>query len=131
MQWNISIWIMHMRNCVVKLVPFSEKKYRWTVNGCTMKTDVLTSLLIACIIFWLWSRQTSRMVSCAGRAYITKTRRITPLQKSFTTTFSLMVSYPSIFTNAVHWNKKLHDVQLFIQHLLGCSRFVRSNIMPD
>ena len=47
-----------------------------------MLTDVLTNSLKACIIFWLWLRQTRRMVSCA------RITRITPLQESFTATFS-------------------------------------------
>jgi len=58
-----------------------------------MLTDISRSLLMACIIFWIWLRQTSKMVSCAAHAEIARIRRIAPLQKLFTAIFSLMVSY--------------------------------------
>jgi hypothetical protein len=57
-----------------------------------MLTDVPRSSLMAYIIFWLWLKQTSGMVSCAARAEIARTRRITPFQGFFTPIFLLIVS---------------------------------------
>jgi hypothetical protein len=72
-----------------------------------MLTDVPRSSLMASIIFWMWLRQTRGMVSCAARASITRTRRITPLQGPFTAIFLLMVSCPIIFVGPVSEKKGL------------------------
>ena len=53
-----------------------------------MLTDVRKNSLMACIIFCLWLRQTSRIVLCDARMFIATITRITPLQESFTATFS-------------------------------------------
>ena len=47
--------------------------------------------------FCLWLRQTSRMVLCVVRVLIARIARITPLQESYTATFSQMVSWRSMF----------------------------------
>jgi hypothetical protein len=72
---------------------------RWTGNGCTMLIDVPRSSLMAYIIFCMWPRKTSGMVSCAACAEIA--RRIAPLQGSFTAIFFLVVSCPIIFVGQV------------------------------
>jgi hypothetical protein len=59
-----------------------------------MLSDVPRSSFMACIIFWMWPRQTSGMVSCAARVEIARTRKITLLQGPFTAIFLLMVSCP-------------------------------------
>jgi hypothetical protein len=66
-----------------------------------MLTDVPRGSSIACIIFWMWPRKTSGMVSCAAHAVIARTRRITPLQEPFTAIFLPMVSYPITFVEQV------------------------------
>jgi hypothetical protein len=62
---------------------------------------------MASIILWMWPRQTNRMVSCAARASIARTRRITPLQGPFTAIFLLMVSCPITFFGPVMDKKRL------------------------
>jgi hypothetical protein len=62
---------------------------------------------MASIIFWMWSRQTSGMVSYATRASIARTRRITPLQEPFTPIFLLMVLCPITFVEPVMDKKGL------------------------
>jgi hypothetical protein len=73
------------------------KHCRWTGNGCTMPADVPRSSLMACIIFWMWSRQTRGMVSYATYADIARTRRITSLEGPFTAIFLPIVSCPITF----------------------------------
>ena len=55
----------------------------------------IRSSLMACIIFWMWLRQISRMVSCAARAYSARIIKITPLGEPFIVIFSLIVSCPN------------------------------------
>jgi hypothetical protein len=75
--------------------------------GCTMLTNIPWSSLMASIIIWMWPRQTNGMVSCATRASIARTRRITPLQGSFTAIFLLIVSCPITFVGPVMEKKGL------------------------
>jgi hypothetical protein len=72
-----------------------------------MLTDVTRSSLMASIIFWMWLRQTSGMISCAARASIARTRRITPLQGPFVVIFLLMVSCPITFVGSIMEKKGL------------------------
>jgi hypothetical protein len=62
---------------------------------------------MAYITFWVWLRQTRKMVSCAARAEITRIRRITPLQGPFAAIFLLMVSYPITFVGLVTEEKEV------------------------
>src|SRR6185312_4351826 len=86
-------------------------KCRWTGNGCTMLIDVRKNSLMACIIFCLWLRQTSRMVLCAARVFIATITRITHLQESYTATFSQMVSWRSMFVGQRTENRGYHGRQ--------------------
>jgi hypothetical protein len=52
---------------------------------------------MANVIYWMWPRQTSRIVSSVAGAEIFRIRRITPLQEPLTAMFSLMVSCPITF----------------------------------
>ena len=62
-----------------------------------MLTDVQKNLLMACIIFCLWLRQTNRMVLYAARVFIARITKITHLKESYTATFLQMVSWRSMF----------------------------------
>jgi hypothetical protein len=49
------------------------------------------------------------MVSCAARAEIARTIRITPLQGPFTAIYLLIVSYPIIFVGPAMEKKGLYN----------------------
>src|SRR4026208_1924742 len=57
--------------------------------------------------FFMWLRQTSRMVLCAARVFIAIITRITHLQESYTATFSQMVSWRSMFVRRSTENRGL------------------------
>ena len=85
-----------------------------------MLTDVLTNSLKACIIFCLWLRQTSRLVLCAAHMLIARITRITPLQESYTATFSQMVSWTSMFVGRSTEDNEEED---FDDHFPGSAGF--------
>jgi len=56
---------------------------------------------MANVIYWMWPRQTSGIVSSVAGAEISRIRRITPLQEPLTAMFSLMVSCPITFVGRI------------------------------
>src|SRR6185436_14948274 len=76
---------------------------QWMYNADRRSNEFIEGLHYFC----LWLRQTSRMVLCVVRVLIARIARITPLQESYTATFSQMVSWRSMFVGRSTENRGL------------------------